>query len=132
MYLGGRLRCTHAFFKVYEEIGEGADELDLGGSKVNMRAYCSWFNFRGADQQKKLSVLSGGERNRLQLAKVGTPVSAFALYKPLSFGLWQPLCLHVQHCQTCPCGLPSDWAQPVSVISTLGSSAERACAPCRS
>ena len=58
---------------MYEEIGEGADELDLGGSKVNMRAYCSWFNFRGADQQKKLSVLSGGERNRLQLAKVGTP-----------------------------------------------------------
>ena len=34
-----------------------------------MRAYCSWFNFKGADQQKKLSVLSGGERNRLQLAK---------------------------------------------------------------
>ena len=54
---------------MYEEIGEGADELDLGGSKVNMRAYCSWFNFKGADQQKKLSVLSGGERNRLQLAK---------------------------------------------------------------
>ncbi|CAK0752347.1 hypothetical protein CVIRNUC_002139 [Coccomyxa viridis] len=55
---------------VYEEIGEGAEELDLGGSKVNMRAYCSWFNFKGSDQQKKLSVLSGGERNRLQLAKV--------------------------------------------------------------
>lgn len=73
LYLGGRLRCTHVFFQVYEDIGEGADELDLGGSKVNMRAYCSWFNFRGADQQKKLSVLSGGERNRLQLAKVGTP-----------------------------------------------------------
>ena len=54
---------------MYEEIGEGAEELDLGGSKVNMRAYCSWFNFKGADQQKKLSVLSGGERNRLQLAK---------------------------------------------------------------
>ena len=56
-------------FQVYEEIGEGAEELDLGGSKVNMRAYCSWFNFKGSDQQKKLSVLSGGERNRLQLAK---------------------------------------------------------------
>ena len=54
---------------MYEEIGEGAEELDLGGSKVNMRAYCSWFNFKGGDQQKKLSVLSGGERNRLQLAK---------------------------------------------------------------
>ncbi|CAL5227645.1 g10651 [Coccomyxa viridis] len=55
---------------IYEEVSEGAEELDLGGSKVNMRAYCTWFNFKGADQQKKLSVLSGGERNRLQLAKV--------------------------------------------------------------
>ncbi len=56
--------------QIYEEVSEGAEELDLGGSKVNMRAYCTWFNFKGADQQKKLSVLSGGERNRLQLAKV--------------------------------------------------------------
>ena len=55
--------------QIYEEVSEGAEELDLGGSKVNMRAYCTWFNFKGADQQKKLSVLSGGERN-LQLAKV--------------------------------------------------------------
>ena len=60
---------------MYEEIGEGAEELDLGGSKVNMRAYCSWFNFKGSDQQKKLSVLSGGERNRLQLAKASTTLA---------------------------------------------------------
>ena len=60
--------------QIYEEVSEGAEELDLGGSKVNMRAYCGWFNFKGADQQKKLSVLSGGERNRLQLAKVTAAV----------------------------------------------------------
>ena len=58
--------------QIYEEVSEGAEELDLGGSNVNRRAYCTWFNFKGADQQKKLSVLSGGERNRLQLAKVGS------------------------------------------------------------
>lgn len=56
--------------QVYEEIGEGQDELDLNGRTINMRAYCSWFNFTGADQQKKVANLSGGERNRLQLAKV--------------------------------------------------------------
>ena len=56
--------------QVYEEVGEGLDELDMGGRRVNMRAYCSWFNFKGSDQQKKVGNLSGGERNRLQLAKV--------------------------------------------------------------
>ncbi|MBU1074169.1 energy-dependent translational throttle protein EttA [bacterium] len=53
---------------VWEEISGGADELDLGGRKINSRAYCAGFNFRGADQQKKLGVLSGGERNRVHLA----------------------------------------------------------------
>ncbi len=55
---------------VWEEISGGADELDLGGRKINSRAYCSGFNFRGADQQKKLGTLSGGERNRVHLAKL--------------------------------------------------------------
>lgn len=55
---------------VIDEIGDGAEEVDLGGRSVPMRAYASWFNFKGADQQKSVSVLSGGERNRLQLAKV--------------------------------------------------------------
>jgi energy-dependent translational throttle protein EttA len=55
---------------VYVEISGGLDEIDLGKARVNARAYCSWFNFRGADQQKKVGVLSGGERNRLLLAKV--------------------------------------------------------------
>ncbi|KAF6262858.1 P-loop containing nucleoside triphosphate hydrolase protein [Scenedesmus sp. NREL 46B-D3] len=55
---------------VYEAISGGADEVDLNGRKVNARAYCSWYNFKSADQQKKVAVLSGGERNRLQLACV--------------------------------------------------------------
>ncbi len=55
---------------VYEEISGGQDELDFGNRRVNARAYCAGFNFRGADQQKKVGVLSGGERNRVHLAKL--------------------------------------------------------------
>ncbi len=55
---------------VYEEISGGADVLDFGGREVNARAYCAGFNFRGTDQQKKVGTLSGGERNRLHLAKL--------------------------------------------------------------
>jgi ATP-binding cassette ChvD family protein len=55
---------------VYEELSGGHDVVLLGKREVNARAYCSSFNFRGADQQKKVKVLSGGERNRLHLAKV--------------------------------------------------------------
>ena len=53
---------------VYEIISEGRDTIDLGGIEVNARAYCTRFNFNGQDQQKKVDVLSGGERNRLHLA----------------------------------------------------------------
>jgi ATP-binding cassette ChvD family protein len=55
---------------VYEEITDGADVLHVGGREVNGRAYVASFNFRGSDQQKLVGDLSGGERNRVQLAKV--------------------------------------------------------------
>lgn len=55
---------------VWEEISGGAEEIDLGRRKLPSRAYCALFNFRGADQQKKVSMLSGGERNRVHLAKM--------------------------------------------------------------
>ncbi|HSR93105.1 MAG TPA: energy-dependent translational throttle protein EttA [Gemmatimonadales bacterium] len=54
----------------YEEISGGEDELLFGSRKVNARAYCAGFNFRGSDQQKKVKDLSGGERNRVHLAKL--------------------------------------------------------------
>jgi energy-dependent translational throttle protein EttA len=57
---------------VYEEISQGADTLELGNRKINARAYCASFNFTGSDQQKKVGVLSGGERNRVHLAKTLT------------------------------------------------------------
>ncbi|RIK28980.1 MAG: energy-dependent translational throttle protein EttA, partial [Anaerolineae bacterium] len=57
---------------VYEEISQGADTLELGKRKINARAYCASFNFAGSDQQKKVGILSGGERNRVHLAKTLT------------------------------------------------------------
>ncbi|CAE7341625.1 ettA [Symbiodinium sp. CCMP2592] len=54
---------------VFEELTDGLDAIDIGGREVNSRAYCSWFNFRGKIQQRTVSSLSGGERNRLQLAR---------------------------------------------------------------
>ncbi len=54
---------------IWEEISDGLDELKIGERKINSRAYVSRFNFSGTDQQKKVGVLSGGERNRIQLAK---------------------------------------------------------------
>ncbi len=56
---------------VWEEISGGLDQIMLGGKKeVPSRAYCGWFNFKGPDQQKKVGQLSGGERNRVHLAKL--------------------------------------------------------------
>src|SRR3990170_8105826 len=57
---------------VYEEISQGAETLELGERKINARGYVSSFNFMGADQQKKVGILSGGERNRVHLAKTLT------------------------------------------------------------
>ncbi|MFA7565525.1 MAG: energy-dependent translational throttle protein EttA [Alkalispirochaeta sp.] len=58
---------------VWEQLSDGQDQIRLGegtgaANQVNSRAYCSWFNFNGSDQQKKVGILSGGERNRLNLA----------------------------------------------------------------
>ena len=55
---------------VWEEISGGEDELVLGKRTINSRAYTSWFNFRGRDQQRLVGTLSGGERNRVHLAKL--------------------------------------------------------------
>ncbi|TBX28869.1 MULTISPECIES: energy-dependent translational throttle protein EttA [Nioella] len=55
---------------VWEEISGGAEIIELGDAQVNSRAYCSSFNFKGGDQQKKVGLLSGGERNRVHMAKL--------------------------------------------------------------
>jgi len=55
---------------VYQEVSEGRDAIDVGKREMNSRAYLASFNFRGADQQKRVGDLSGGERNRLHLAKL--------------------------------------------------------------
>jgi energy-dependent translational throttle protein EttA len=55
---------------VFEEISGGSDEIELGKKKIASRAYVSWFNFKGAAQQRKVGSLSGGERNRVHLAKL--------------------------------------------------------------
>jgi energy-dependent translational throttle protein EttA len=55
---------------VWEVITGGNPTVELGKREVNSRAYCSWFNFKGSDQQKKVKDLSGGERNRVHLARL--------------------------------------------------------------
>ncbi len=55
---------------VWEEISGGQERIEIGGTTMNSRAYCSRFNFKGSDQQQKVGVLSGGERNRVHLAKL--------------------------------------------------------------
>ena len=55
---------------VWEEISEGLEILDIGDATMNSRAYCGAFNFKGGDQQKKVGLLSGGERNRVHMAKL--------------------------------------------------------------
>ena len=55
---------------VWEEVSGGHDEVEVGKREVASRAYVSWFNFKGRDQQRKVGTLSGGERNRVHLAKL--------------------------------------------------------------
>ena len=72
MYVDQSRKSLDPSKSVFEELTGGADEVNLGGKAVNSRAYCSWYNFKSSDQQKKVGDLSGGERNRLQLARVLT------------------------------------------------------------
>jgi len=67
-YVDQRHKTIDENKSVYEVISEGNDNLEIGGQTINSRAYVSKFNFSGSDQQKKVCVLSGGERNRLHLA----------------------------------------------------------------
>lgn len=69
-YLDQSRETLNSENSVWQEITDGAEQLDLGGHKKNSRAYVSAFNFLGADQQKKVGTLSGGERNRVHLAKM--------------------------------------------------------------
>jgi energy-dependent translational throttle protein EttA len=61
------LKADHS---IWEEITGGRDEVEMGKRSVPSRAYCSWFNFKGTAQQRKVGMLSGGERNRVHLAKL--------------------------------------------------------------
>ncbi len=67
-YVDQGRKSLEAGKSVYDLISDGAEFIKLGSREINARAYCSHFNFMGADQQKDVSVLSGGERNRLHLA----------------------------------------------------------------
>ncbi len=67
-YVDQRHKDVDASKSVYEVLSGGNENIEVGGKLINARAYCSRFNFTGSDQQKKVGVLSGGERNRLHLA----------------------------------------------------------------
>ncbi len=67
-YVDQRHKSIDSNKSIYEVISGGNDTIQIGGQSINSRAYVSKFNFNGADQQKKVGVLSGGERNRLHLA----------------------------------------------------------------
>jgi ATP-binding cassette ChvD family protein len=69
-YVDQSRQALQSDHSVWREISGGQDTLLLGKREIASRAYCAWFNFRGSDQQKKVKDLSGGERNRVHLAKV--------------------------------------------------------------
>ena len=69
-YVDQRREALEGERNVWEEISGGRDTIELGKREVNSRAYCSWFGFKGSDQQKLVGKLSGGERNRVHLAKL--------------------------------------------------------------
>jgi ATP-binding cassette ChvD family protein len=70
MYVDQSREALEGDKTVFEEISEGVDNLELGPRTINSRAYCGLYNFKGGDQQKPVGKLSGGERNRVHLAKL--------------------------------------------------------------
>lgn len=70
MYADQNRESVEADKTVFEAISNNNDDIELGGRVVKSRAYLSWFNFKGSDQQKRVGSLSGGELNRLALAQV--------------------------------------------------------------
>ena len=69
-YTVDQARALNGSNTVYQEVSEGRDTIEVGKREMNARAYLASFNFRGPDQQKRVADLSGGERNRLHLAKL--------------------------------------------------------------
>ncbi|HEY2409820.1 MAG TPA: energy-dependent translational throttle protein EttA [Polyangiaceae bacterium] len=69
-YVDQSRSALHADHSVWQEISGGEEKIPLGKREVASRAYCAWFGFKGSDQQKKLGSMSGGERNRVHLAKL--------------------------------------------------------------
>jgi energy-dependent translational throttle protein EttA len=69
-YVDQSREALDAKASVFQEISAGEDKISLGKREIASRAYCSWFGFRGSDQQKRVGSLSGGERNRVHLAKL--------------------------------------------------------------
>ena len=69
-YVDQSRETLNADKSIYEELSGGQDLIKLGTREINARQYVSWFNFSGSDQQKKVGTLSGGERNRVNLAKI--------------------------------------------------------------
>ncbi len=69
-YVDQSREALAAEHSVWQEISDGEEKISLGKKEINSRAYCGWFGFRGSDQQKSVGNLSGGERNRVHLAKL--------------------------------------------------------------
>jgi ABC-type transport system involved in cytochrome c biogenesis ATPase subunit len=112
---------------VWEEISGGEDELMIGKRPVASRAYVSWFNFKGSQQQRKVGTLSGGERNRVHLAKLlqrGSNLCCWTSRPTIS--TWTPCGRSKRRCSITP-------AAPSSSATIGGSSiaSPRTCSPLR-
>ena len=88
---------------MWEEISGGEDQLKLGEREVNSRQYTAGFNFKGSDQQKRVGVLSGGERNRVHLAKVlRAAATCCCSTSPPTTSTWTPCARSSRRCSRSP------------------------------